>query len=118
QMMVPAAITIVFLARSWPGYAAVVAIFLALALSHPTYAVFVLVPLLAIAFWQWRAWLVAAVPVGLVLLWLKPLVDETLSHNPGPGERARAIAQYGSQLVVSNDRHFRLAAEVFGRSGA
>ncbi len=70
---------------------------------------------------EWRAWAslaAALVPVGVVLLWLKPLVDETLSHDPGPGERCAAIQQYGSQLVVSNDQHFRLAAEVFGRSGA
>jgi hypothetical protein len=118
QLMVPAAIALFFTARSWRGYAAVAAISGTLTLTHPTYGVFLLVPLLAVAFWHWRAWLVAAVPVGLVLLWLRPLVDETLSHNPSPSERANDIAQYGSQLVVSSDRHFRLAAEVFGRSGA
>jgi hypothetical protein len=53
-----------------------------------------------------------------VLLWLRPLVDETLSHNPDAATRANGLAQYGSQLVVSSDRHFRLAAGVFGRSGA
>ncbi len=64
-------------------------------------------PLLAAAF----------VPTGLVLLWLKPIVDETLSHDPGPVERLRALRHYGDQLVVTNEHHYRLAPEVFGRSG-
>ncbi len=80
--------------------------------------VFLLVPLLAVMTWYWRAWLAAAVPVGIVLLWLRPLVDETVSHDPSAGERARGLAHYGSQLVVSGDHHFRLAAENFGRSGS
>jgi hypothetical protein len=54
----------------------------------------------------------------LVLLWLKPIVDETVSHDPGPAERLRALHHYGDQLVVTNDHHYRLAPEVFGRSGA
>jgi hypothetical protein len=50
-------------------------------------------------------------------LWLKPIVDDTISHNPGPGERLRALEQYGTQLVVTNDHHYRLAPEVLTRSG-
>ncbi len=118
QLMVPAAIALFFVARGWRGYAGVAAIFGGLTLTHPTYGVFLLVPLLSVAFWHWRAWLAGAVPVGLVLLWLRPIVDETLSHDPSAGERARGLAHYGSQLVVSSDRHFRLAAEIFGRSGS
>ena len=51
-------------------------------------------------------------------LWLKPIVDETVSHDPGPAERLRALRHYGDQLVVTNEHHYRLAPEVFGRSGA
>jgi hypothetical protein len=118
QLMVPAAIALFFVARSWRGYAAVAAMFGALTLTHPTYGVFLLLPLLAVAFWQWRAWLAAAVPVGLVLLWLRPLVDETVSHNPNAAEQARGIEHYGSSLVVTGPHHFRLAAEAFGRTGS
>jgi len=118
QLMVPAVIALFFTARSVRGYAALAAMSGALTLTHPTYGVFVLVPLLAVTFWHWRAWLVAAAPVGLVLLWLRPLVDETLTHNPSAKTRAQGLAHYGSQLVVSSDRHFRLAAEIFGRSGS
>jgi hypothetical protein len=53
-----------------------------------------------------------------VLLRLKPIVDETISHDPGPAERLRALRHYGDQLVVTNDHHYRLAPEVFGRSGS
>jgi len=93
-------------------------IFGAIALSHPTYGLFLLIPLLVLLRWEWRNWLVAAVPTGLVLLWLKPIVDETISHNPGAGELKRGLIQYQDQLVIDGPHHFRIAPEVFGRSGA
>jgi hypothetical protein len=124
QLLVPAAIVLFFARPGWRSWAAVAAVFGALVLTHPTYALFVLIPLAgyaAVRAAEWRAWApavaAAIVPTGLALLWLKPIVDETLSHNPGPGERLRAIQHYGSSLVVSDDRHYRLAAQMFGRSG-
>ncbi len=76
--------------------------------------------LLRVDEWRRSAPLLAAafVPTGLVLLWLKPIVDETISHDPGPVERLRALRHYGDQLVVTNGHHYRLAPEVYGRSGA
>jgi hypothetical protein len=118
QIMVPAAIAIFFTARTRVAWATLVVIFGAIALSHPTYAIFLLIPLLAVVRWEWRNWLIAAAPTGLVLLWLKPIVDETISHNPGPGELMRGIVQYQEQLVIHGPRDFRIAPEVFGRSGA
>jgi len=121
QLLLPAAIVLFF--RSQVAGTAV--IFGALALVHPTYAVFLLIPLVAfvVLSWpEWRTWgasLVAAiVPVGAALVWLKPIVDETVSHDPSPGELLRALRHYGDQLVVTNDHHYRLAPQVFGRSGA
>ena len=125
QLFVPAVITLFFAAPSWRVRAELVAIFGALALVHPTYALFVLVPLAGCALLQPRAWrewaptfTAAVVPIGLALLWLRPIVDETVSHDPTARERARALAQYADQLAVTNQHHYRLAAEVFGRSGA
>lgn len=118
QIMVPAAIALFFTARTRVGYAGLAAIFGAIALSHPTYAIFLLIPLLALLRWDWRRWLAGAVPTGLVALWLKPIVDETISHNPKPGELLRGIIQYKGQLVIHGVRDFRVAPEVFGRSGA
>ncbi len=118
QIMVPAAIAIFFTARTRAGWATLAAIFGAIALSHPTYAIFLLIPLLALLRWEWRNWLIAAVPTGLVLLWLKPVVDQTISHTPAAGELMRGIVQYQEQLVIHGPRDFRVAPEVFGRSGA
>ena len=125
QLMVPAAIALFFGGEGWPGRAALAVLFGALALTHPTYALFLLFPLLAFAVIravEWRVWAprigAALVPTGLVLLWIKPIVDETLSHDPGSTERVNGFVQYGPQLVVTNAHHFRLAAAALGRSGA
>jgi hypothetical protein len=121
QLLVPAAIALFFTSRR----AATVAAFGALTLIHPTYSLFLLIPLaafVALRCFEWRAWwpafAAALVPTGLVVLWLRPIVAETVAQDPGAGERKRAIAQYADQLVVVNDHHYRLAAEVLGRSGA
>ena len=125
QLFVPAVITLFFAAPSWRGRLELGAVFGALALVHPTYALFMLVPLAACVLFQPRTWrssvpafAAALVPLGLALLWLRPIVDETVSHDPSATERARALVQYGDQLVVTNQHHYRLAPEVFGRSGA
>jgi hypothetical protein len=104
---------------------------LALALVHPTYAFFVAVPLLGflvarviLATDRWRELLrVAAtlpavlVPAGLFALWLKPIVDKTVSHQPDAVERARALRQYAGQVELV-DGMFRLAPEAISRGGA
>ncbi|MFZ1881128.1 MAG: hypothetical protein WAU41_13360 [Gaiellaceae bacterium] len=124
QLLVPAAIVLFFATPGRRNWAALAAAFGALVLTHPTYAIFLLIPLAgyaAVRAVEWRAWspafVAAVVPTALALLWLKPIVDETVSHDPAPGERLRAIQHYGSSIVVESDHHYRLAAEMFGRSG-
>jgi hypothetical protein len=114
QLLVPAAIAL-FFRRDLVG---LFLVFGALALVHPTYAVFLLLPLLALLPRDWRAYAASVVPMGLAYLWLRPLLGETKTHNPKVGQLHNDLTQYGDQLVVKNDHHFRLAAEVFGRSGA
>jgi len=114
QLFVPAAIAL-FFARDLPATAAV---FGALAFVHPTYAAFLLVPLLAVALTEWRGLVAAAVPLGAVLLWLRPLLNETNTHDPNASTRANELVQYRGQLVVHGLHDFRLAASVPGRSGA
>ncbi|HEY0415969.1 MAG TPA: hypothetical protein VGC78_06240 [Gaiellaceae bacterium] len=114
QILVPAATALFFRRR----YAETALAFGALALVHSTYAVFLLIPLVVLVAWEWRAYLAAAVPVGAVLVWVHPIVAETRSRNPSDVERARALKQYADELVVSGPHHFRLAPEVLGRSGA
>jgi hypothetical protein len=128
QLLVPAALVLYFgwlETRSWAALAGTAAIFGALALVHPTYALFLLLPLGGYALLrpaEWRLSLsglaAALVPAGLAVLWLKPIADETLSRNPGATQLAQGLAQYRTQLVVSNLHHFRLAPQVLGRSGA
>src|SRR5207253_2073223 len=102
-----------------PGYAfplwhvllALAAGALALAVVHPTYAIFVVLPLagyvvarLLLARRELVRGVVAlaatVVPAGAFALWLLPLVRETAGHNPGPAERARGLRHYADQLDV------------------
>ncbi|HEU5372056.1 MAG TPA: hypothetical protein VFU51_06680 [Gaiellaceae bacterium] len=114
QLLVPAAVALFFRRELLPT----AIVFGALALVHPTYAVFLLIPLLPLVVREWRAYAAAAVPVGAALLWLRPLLQETSTHTPSHTQRVNDLAQYRDQLVIENTHHFRLAAEVFGRSGA
>jgi hypothetical protein len=128
QLMVPAAFALYFTyAESGRrvDLATVSVAFGALALVHPTYALFALIPLGAYALVRWPEWrrswtaiAAALVPVGLTVLWLKPVVDETLSVNPSASTQSQTLAHYGNELVVKSVHHFRLAAEVPGRTGA
>jgi hypothetical protein len=125
QLLVPAAIGLFFTTGGRARLAALAVVFGALTLVHPTYTLFLLIPLVAYAClrpFEWRAsataLAAATVPTGLALLWLKPLADETLSRNPKSVELANGLVQYASQLVVSGAHHYRLSADVPGRSGA
>ena len=99
-----------------------------LALIHPTYALFIGVPLVGFA--VARALLVRrelapavagiaalAVPTAIALAWLRPVVEATTIHNPSGQEVRRAFAQYQGQLVGSFD-HYHVAAALFTRTGA
>src|SRR5262245_15585057 len=104
---------------------------IALALVHPTYAFFAAIPLagflLARVVLAWPLWRenlrIAAslpavlIPAGLYALWLKPIVDETVSHRPDAAERRRAIAHYAGQIDVWHGL-LRLAPETISRGGA
>jgi len=113
------------------GVLSIAAASLALALVHPTYAFFVAVPLvgflvarivLATGRWHEALRIGAAVPAvllpaALYALWLKPIVDKTVSHQPDAAERARAIAHYSGQIDVVGGL-LRLAPETISRGGA
>lgn len=127
QLIAPAAIALFFAFAERPRTKtalALAAAFGALTLTHPTYALFLALPLIAYAvlrYFEWRRSLVALaaafVPAGLALLWLRPIADETVSRNPGPVALLNSLRQYRSELVVSNTHHYRLAASVFDRTG-
>jgi hypothetical protein len=132
QLLVPAVIALFFAyvaERSWAGLATVTVASGTLALVHPTYALFVLVPLGG--FVVARALLArteilegvaglaaVALPAAAVALWLRPIARETASVNPSAEEVQRAVQHYHGQLDVFSDGSYRLAPEVLGRSGA
>ncbi len=104
---------------------------LGLAIVHPTYAFFVALPLagfllarLALAPHRWREALrIAAtlpavlLPAGLYALWLRPIVDKTVSHDPNAAERARGVIHYAGQIDVVGGS-FRLSPDLISRGGA
>lgn len=133
-LLAPALLALVFSVAAGGrrrGVLSIAAASLALALVHPTYAFFVVVPLvgflaarIVLATRRWReAVRVAAVlpaallPAGLYALWLKPIVDQTASHRPDAAQRAQDIAHYSGQLDVIG-RSLRLAPEAISRGGA
>jgi hypothetical protein len=123
QIFVPAVLALVFAQARDPSKQTLLTIgaaSLALALVHPTYALFLCLPL--------AGWLVVsalfergevrriaaslgavAIPVGAVTLALLPLRNETILS---PETR-----HFGAQLVVHGSS-YHLAPQVFGRSGA
>jgi hypothetical protein len=103
---------------------------LALAAIHPTYAIFVCVPLAGFALARLLlapgdrdglgrlgvALGAIAVPSGLFFAWLLPVVRDTGSYRPGAEERASGVAHYSTQLDVFGEG-FRLAPEAITRAG-
>jgi hypothetical protein len=132
QLLVPAVIALFFRfvrAPSWPVGVTLGAAGLDLAFVHPTYALFVAIPL--VGFGLARA-LIAGVdvrataggllafgaPVLLVFAWLLPIVRETRSHSPSTSELVRGLKQYRTDLVVHSLSSYHLAPGVVARTGA
>ena len=132
QLLVPIVLASLFLLireRRWVFAIPVAAASLAIALSHPTYALFLLVPLTGFAIvrviWTRRdvvplvsGLAAVAVPTAAVLLWLRPIVEDTAGHTPREEEVRRALERYARELDVGSLDSYSLAPEVFGRSGA
>jgi len=132
QLLVPAVIMLFFDwldERRRAALPAVAAASLGLSAVHPTYALFVAIPL--VGFVVARALFVRGelgpgvaglvalgVPAGLFGLWLLPLVRETVSHDPTPAQKLRDLHHYAGQVDVSSLHRFRLAPEIFARTGA
>ena len=131
QLLVPAALALAFAFVRAPGWrlaASTAAAALAVAVVHPTYALFVLVPFagFAVVRWAWTredarsgalAFAALAATPAAFFAWLLPVIRDTASVSPDAAERARALEQYAGQLVVGSDTSFRLSAELFARAG-
>jgi hypothetical protein len=132
QLLVPAVIALFFRFVREPSCRlalTLAAAGMSLAFVHPTYALFVALPLAGFALARLLVagedsrrsaggLLAFGVPVLFVFAWLEPIVAETRSHNPSASERARALAQYATDLVVRSPGSYHLAPGVVGRTGA
>jgi hypothetical protein len=132
QLLVPMVLASLFLfiRQRRPLFALpVAAASLAIALAHPTYALFLLIPLTGFALvrliWAQRDFLpltgvlaAVAVPTAAVFVWLRPIVEDTAGHTPAQEEVSRALERYARELNVDSLDRYSLAPEVFGRSGA
>jgi len=132
HLLAPAMIAAFFVFAAKPGWPAgltLAAASLVLTLVHPTYVIFVAVPLAGyvvarsvLARGEIARGLAALGFLGLpalgVTLWLAPLVQRTASHSPSAAERARGLAHYIGQVDVFSATSFRLAPEMLGRAGA
>ena len=132
QLLVPAALALAFECCASPSLglvASTAAAGLALAVVHPTYAIFLWIPFVGFlatrALWERKdlrngtlALVALVVPAALFLLWLRPIVNDTRSVSPDADELRRAFEQYRGQLVVHSDTSYNLAPEVFTRAGA
>jgi len=132
QLLVPAATALFFLfvrRPSWPLGLTLAASATSLSFVHPTYALFLAIALAAFVLARILltrggdlrsgiAGLAAfGVPMLLVFLWLRPIVDQTLSVNPGPRELRRALNAYAGDLVVVSTTSYHLAPDVVSRTG-
>ena len=132
QLLVPAALALALAAAARPSrglLASAGAAGFALAVVHPTYAIFLWIPFAG--FFVVRS-LVArheakaigaalaalAIPAAAFLAALLPVVRATESVRPDEGELERAFRRYEGQLDVFSDTSFRLAPDVLGRSGS
>jgi len=132
QLLVPAAIALFFRFVQAPSRAlaaTLAAAGMTLAFVHPTYALFLAIPLVGFALARTlvagadarrSAVALAALgsPVLLVFLWLLPIVRETNSHNPGAGALAQGLRQYATDLAVRSTSSYHLAPGVVSRAGA
>ena len=132
QLLVPAVVALAFHAIRNPTRAQLVTLAagsLVLAAVHPTYAIFVWLPLAGYVGVRY-AWtrlelreglaMLAAIglPAAVFFMLLLPVIRDTASVSPGESELARALRHYAGQLHVHSPTSYSMAADVFGRAGA
>jgi hypothetical protein len=133
QLLVPAAVAFFFYfvrRPTWPTAVLLAATSGSLALVHPTYALFVAIPLAAFviarALLTWGrdfrsgviAFAVFGLPMALAFLWLKPVIRETIPVSPNPAQLAQNLHHYRSDLVVHSLARYSLAPARIDRNGA
>jgi hypothetical protein len=131
HLLVPAALALALESIRAPSvarYLSTAGAGLALAVVHPTYALFLWIPFVGFlavrALWEragirpgLAAFGALAVPTTLFIAWLVPVVGKPASVTPSAAERARAITHYRTYLDVGSPTSYHLAPEVLTRTG-
>ena len=132
QLLVPALLALVFTymrERKLALLGAMGAGAVALALIHPTYAVFLCVPLagflIARVLMAGRdvkalsaSLVTLIVPSAAVAFFLLPIVKKTASYATSTYDLHRGLAKYAGQIDFYSDHSYRLSPQLFSRSGA
>jgi len=133
QLLVPAAVALFFQfvrKPAWTTGTMLAAAAVSLALVHPTYALFLAIPLAAYVVARTLlargtelrkdlvAFAVFGVPMTLAFLWLEPVIRQTIPVSPGPAELAQNLHHYRADLVVHSLARYSLDAERIARNGA
>ena len=132
QLLLPAAVALfsVFVRKpGWPVAVMLAAASVSLALVHPTYALFLAIPLGAYVIARALltrgadlrdgvlAFAVFGVPMALAFLWLEPVVQQTIPVSPGPIQLRHNLHHYRADLVVHSLTRYHLAASRIDRNG-
>jgi hypothetical protein len=133
QLILPAVVALFFaLVRrpSWPVALTLAAGSADLALIHPTYALFIALPLIAfvavrIAFEcgaDLRRGIVALLALGLPMLlaylWLRPIVEQSVALHLDPKGLGQSLHHYKPDLVIHSLSRYNLAPDRVDRFGA
>jgi hypothetical protein len=133
QLLVPAAIAFFFHFVRRPsrtGGIMLAATSVSLALVHPTYALFLAIPLGAFVVARVLltrgtdlrsgvvAFAVFGAPMALAFLWLEPVVQQTIPVSPGPKQLHANLVHYHADLVVHSLSRYSLQAARLDRNGS
>jgi Family of unknown function (DUF6541) len=133
QLLVPAAIAFFFHFVRRPTRPAAVmlaATSVSIALVHPTYALFLAIPLGAFVVARAMltrgtdlrngivAFVVFGLPMTLAFLWLEPVVKQTIPVSPGPKQLKHNLIHYHHDLVVHSLTRYSLAPGRIDRNGS
>ncbi len=133
QLLVPAAVAVFFTfvrRPTWPLAVALGGTSASVALVHPTYALFLAIPLGG--FVVARALLTRGagvrndligfaafgLPMALAFLWLEPTIRQTIPISPGPSQLAHNLYHYRADLVRYSLSRYSLAPSRIDRDGS
>ena len=133
QLLVPAAVALFFYfvrKPTWQVGLMLAATSGSIALVHPTYALFLAIPLGAFVVARALlargtdlknglvAFAVFGLPMSLAFLWLRPVVDQTIPISPNPAQLRQNLHHYRLDLVVHSLARYSLAPARIDRNGA